>query len=67
MHSSVFHDMIYDIHGQNKRKIKNLYPILPTNGFLMALEEREKRKGKESEGLNVKLCIRTTKQQSLWP
>lgn len=34
--------MTYDIHGQNKRKINNLYPILPTNGFLMALEKREK-------------------------
>lgn len=27
----------------------------------------QEKKGKESEGFNIKLCIKTTEQASLWP
>lgn len=43
MHCSVFHNMIYDKHLQNVRKITNLYSILPTSGCLMVLREKDNK------------------------
>lgn len=37
------YNMIYDEHLQNIRKITNLYPILPTSGFLMVLREKDNK------------------------
>lgn len=40
LHCSVINEIRHTL--KNRRKINNLYPILPTNGFLIALEKREK-------------------------